>query len=118
MTTYVVDTSDHPVCKESEGSWEGTPSGHSGRPYHRQHRTHRAPGRQRVGTRSEVVEDGHHQGRPEVEWPQLVSGLALQELRHGWLERPEQQQHAHVPRQPCAETLPPSCGPSIPFGSP
>lgn len=114
--THVAGTRDR-SGKGSEGSWEGTPFVRcSGKPYHRQgHRIGWELGRRQADSRWEATEG-------ERRWRKREAGHLErgQKIRGHRLDQPGRpgQQHAHVLQQPCAETLPPSCGPSIPCESP
>lgn len=114
--THVAGTRDR-SGKGSEGSWEGSPSVRCfGRPCRRQEdRTDSAPGHPQLGSLSEVAEGEHRQRKQTVDQP--ARGRKHQTPRPGWPGQPGRQ-HAPAPRQPCAGLLPPSCGLSIPCGSP
>lgn len=116
--THVVDKRDLLVHKVSVDSWQDKRSGHylEGRPCHRRATrcTGWVPDHPQVGNLSEAVAGGHRRGMEVAE--RLVKDQLEGDLQPvaGLPER----QHAPDPQPPCADSLLPSCEPSILFEFP
>lgn len=120
FTHAVVDMPVFPGHTGNGDNLAGKPLGESGRSHRgtrghcqQKHHTGLEPDHPQVGTRWEEAEGGHQLGTKLGQ----VEAVERQDWEGGYCQPGRLgQQHVPVPLQPCAGSLPPSFGPSIPFG--